>query len=1024
MIKSVKFTFIFLIQTILVFSSSNSIVSTKIIATIDNPNITYSSNLIKTNTAIEKDYYTLREIETILLKLHPNNNNTATITNATLDLISRNINRDNRDINSLTPSSKSQKANMIPYSKTDIAQFQTQIDDLFGKSVGDNMERLFSEVFNFLSENTSKEVFDEYIFQNPRCSNYSSGLGVRFLTSTLTDKDYKQFYDTITWSGKGFNDIGVEDQCKSKKNFYLFVQINFKSSHYDDHYQMKTFLNLHKAFIGFCLPQGCESFFINYFNSTKNKKFYKVIQDNYENIIDFTSYNTDNIWKNNTNYELDYRSIERDLKLPFLIIFYFTCAYLIFKVIFSIMGFYVYTREDEVNSSIAKSGKLFESPILKREERDKEEDISKIERISYILEEKNDKTDKNTIIKEQTKLTIGTLGTTVVKNKTNETEELKTERESDIKKSLIPTKKVSKSSIDNEKAQKRMHSKDRESREYFKDKEINEIKENKEIRESIIDQQKINNNINNITNNSPDSPKRANSKDMSPKSKVIDYNNSETSLIHNSNSDSSDKYDRGILYTMYRVISIQKFIKKISETKNYYFNDTNLEMICGIKTILLLSFTFCQINISISLTPHRDIGSYYYANYIFSFVKGSIYALECFMCLNGFICGYKLMHIIKRDKLLTFSSIIKLILVYLSKLIVFWFIFIVFYYYIAELGLLLNCNKYLDFFKRMYIYKKDCINNFGDIFIPFYYEFGFDYHNNEAKYKSCFKFFHYSVTDFKCFIVTLAVFFFVTRFKSAIFDKIFSLFIFLSVFITYLFYPSIKNIPSIYTFPYVTGEIRTMKFVYVAYFIYFTGLNSGIIFFYFKDMVSSNPLVKRKYAPFSHNITIMNFFYKINIWVKYALLSFIMIVVALLSMSYNIFRDVFGEKESLTINMNEFIYTFFIFEKKIFILVFSLFLLILFINSGMNFIKNFLKNEIFVMISRISFCFICLIESINYLFYGVYDVQIYLNLQNLFSITLGLLLLTLLLSGVMMTLFEMPLRMLIKRNFKINKLKK
>lgn len=472
---------------------------------------------------------------------------------------------------------------------------------------------------------------------------------------------------------------------------------------------------------------------------------------------------------------------------------------------------------------------------------------------------------------------------------------------------------------------------------------------------------------------------------------------------------------------LYKFLSINRFFRRLTTIRNKYFNDTDLEVLGGVKTILLFLFTFFQLNLTISQLPRRNTGTYYYSSLSFSLVKFSTYSLESIVCINGIICGFKLMNIYKKEKEIQFGTIFKFFLGSLTKILIFHYIFFLFYYFMEDLGKLFNFTLMTDFFVNHCINPKTCIRNYFTSYIPFYYQYAED-STNEVGFDACFKFFQLLYCEFYCFVGTLLLFYFISRFKSSLFDILFSVSILASTILSYFLYISITDFNkltfNIYKLVVILGETRIYKESHILYFVYFIGLNCGICYFYFKDMVSNHPIQNnRKYLPFRYNLSIMNFFYKISGMLKLMFVLFLISVILFFSFSYNIFLSFtsYTRHNNLIIDMNTPLYIFYIFEKKLYIVAFAALILVLLINSKNNLLKSLFSCEIFVMSSRLSFCYICLVESFTYLFYSFNEMQTYLNIETLLYITAALFFLLIISSILLVMVYEMPLRMLVKK---------
>ena len=511
----------------------------------------------------------------------------------------------------------------------------------------------------------------------------------------------------------------------------------------------------------------------------------------------------------------------------------------------------------------------------------------------------------------------------------------------------------------------------------------------------------------------------------SPREARFSQNGEAYSSNEKTSIDRSDRFyqpNRSIIEKLYKFVSIHGYFRRLTQIKNKYFNDTDLEILCGIKTILLFIYTFLQLNVTISQLPRRNTGNYYYSNWTFSLVKFSSYSLESIICINGIICSFKLMNIYKKEKQIKFTTILKFFAGSLSKVILFHYIFFVFYYFMTDIGKLFNFNCMVDFFMKHYIEPKVCFTNFFTSYIPFYYQYGVS-STDELDFSACFKYFQLLYCEFCCFVITLMIFFFISRFKSNVFDNIFSISVLVVTVLSYFIYVNIDklNCQNVYSLNIILGETRIFKQSHMLYYVYFIGVNCGIIHFYFKDMVSSNPMQattgQKQYLPFKYNLSIMNFFYKTSGFLKFLFIILLLGIIIFFSVSYNVFLSftTYVRHNNLLIEMNQALYIFYIFEKKIYILSFACLVLVLLINTKNNLLKSLFSCQICLIISRISFCYICLVESFTYLFYSFNEMQTYLNIESLLYITIALFFLIILSSMLMVMIYEMPLRMGIKR---------
>ena len=112
--------------------------------------------------------------------------------------------------------------------------------------------------------------------------------------------------------------------------------------------------------------------------------------------------------------------------------------------------------------------------------------------------------------------------------------------------------------------------------------------------------------------------------------------------------------------------------------------------------------------------------------------------------------------------------------------------------------------------------------------------------------------------------------------------------------------------------------------------------------------------------------------------------------------------------------MNWFIYFTFIYERKFLCFFFVLMVLSFLIHPKASLVKHLVHSNLFVPLNRISFSYMGAADSIVYSFYSIYNVQIYINYQNMFFTTMGLIFMITTLSTIFTVLFELPMRIIFK----------
>lgn len=477
-------------------------------------------------------------------------------------------------------------------------------------------------------------------------------------------------------------------------------------------------------------------------------------------------------------------------------------------------------------------------------------------------------------------------------------------------------------------------------------------------------------------------------------------------------------------YCIYQIMSFRLSLNFLFKKKNSYYNEENLEILAGIRFYIFFFLTFLQNIIGITKLPHRDSTGYnYYSSFWFLFVKYSSHLLQCFAALNGVYLGYKIMNFIKKNK--NKFELKHFFIFYLKSflpIILFLISFFILHLYVRELGYMLKNLTIFEYFVDSNIYSKTCVKDPKILFIPFYLQYA--YSEQEDRYIHCFRFAYFVMSEFYCFTFFLILVYFLMKIKSKKLDLfIYILNICNIIFSYFYFVHKLKNENSNYTLNSIYGEIFSIKYPHLFFNLYFIGINVGIMYFYYKDLLSSNPVIEKwEYNPFMFNFFMMKFIDKKSENFKKLIMIISTSVCILISLSFYFFQIFFNLKNSeskvyknqIFINGNFIIDFIFIYEGKIFTLMFLIFLITLLLYQRDFSIKKILSSKLFTPMNRISFAFFISHDFIIVTFYALYNIQIYLNFQNTFFMTFALLVILVVFSFIAVILYELPLRILYK----------
>jgi hypothetical protein len=259
----------------------------------------------------------------------------------------------------------------------------------------------------------------------------------------------------------------------------------------------------------------------------------------------------------------------------------------------------------------------------------------------------------------------------------------------------------------------------------------------------------------------------------------------------------------------------------------------------------------------------------------------------------------------------------------------------------------------------------------------------------------------------------------IDRIKSQIFDLLLSVAVLVNICLSWLSYSESWNESQIYNFNYILGEVNGLSYTHLFFNTYFMGILVGMVYFYYRDVVSSNTLrEEEQYMPFRFTYNFMKFLDRRSKRVKKLLFFLSFLSQIILSMSFYFFIILYSDNPSInsvennfTIKINSVIFFFYVYEKKVFLILFAITMLMFLLSSKVTPLKLFLNSNVFVPFNRLDTSLLCVIDSCVYLFYCIYNLEIYLNLQNMFLLTAGLLVFISIIAIFFWSLFELPLRM-------------
>ncbi len=207
---------------------------------------------------------------------------------------------------------------------------------------------LIMKIIQSFESKTNISLVEDYIINEGDCRNelYS-----------LTSKNNNVLTDLIQYSGKSLQDYGLEGDCIRENHSYYIIEIIFDNQTYIDKFNstnMNKFLGMDVFQVGLCFAKNCSNYIYNFFNRTKNEKFFNYTSNFGVSNIQLLSHS-----KNNS------------FKIEFINFSYFLLAYLSFKLICTFFGLFVDDKSED--RRISDSSQSFNSEF--GEEHNKKKDL-------------------------------------------------------------------------------------------------------------------------------------------------------------------------------------------------------------------------------------------------------------------------------------------------------------------------------------------------------------------------------------------------------------------------------------------------------------------------------------------------------------------------------------------------------------------------------------------------------------------------------------------------------------------------
>ena len=530
----------------------------------------------------------------------------------------------------------------------------------------------------------------------------------------------------------------------------------------------------------------------------------------------------------------------------------------------------------------------------------------------------------------------------------------------------------------------------------------------------------------------------------------------------NKNQNNEKEEIKDYKYKIKKILSfleITKNFEKLFTLSNDLYNNKGLESLALIRTIIAFFIVYYYTFYALIYFPPKDqFNPNFFTSFWFYFIRLSGMSFIGYIILDGTVMSFKLMCKIRKyfmyevNSEISINLFIKFFWNSLSNIVIFFFIFGTFYncsiYFNYSLPIIkdwLNLGFLFNYYSLYFLIEENneifLTKNFLDIlYVPFKYVkesisfYTYLNENNIEEYSIMraftYDFVYISINELYSFIVSLIIIYLCCYFRSKIIDI--CLFIIMIIYfllsITYFRYKTVQN--EVYEIKYkmVINQNWFEKNPFLFINIYFIGVIIGIIIFYFKDMKSNVKLYNfydntiNEYPPFNLCAKVAKFFIPIKNSKKKIILFFC-IFVFLISFYYFSFDIKFDSHWSIYNEEKDnqskkegiiFFYLCTYYVKVIFIILFSIILIILSSFSKSDIVYSLTNLQITNFVERESRVILCCSQAVLLFCVCAFRYQFILEHKAFFIHSIGIYLFILLISTIITLFIEIPIKHIIK----------
>lgn len=467
----------------------------------------------------------------------------------------------------------------------------------------------------------------------------------------------------------------------------------------------------------------------------------------------------------------------------------------------------------------------------------------------------------------------------------------------------------------------------------------------------------------------------------------------------------------------HNIISIIQNIYNLGKDKNDSYDNTNLEIPCGIQAIVLFFLSLVYTFYNYVFYPSTDyFNNNIFLSYEIILLKFAQYSSYLYLSLNGFIysfkflCYYKEYVHYKMDK--KFLRILVYFMTFIPKIIMFIISSFVFHLFSINILTWISNYSYQYEFKEK-IKPKKCLE---EIYFHLFFLYPYIEMDTKEGFTHCYNYIYSFINEFYGIIFFILLFCLCVKLRSKIFELMIIIIVILNLILNFIFFYFFSEFTvgqTKYDYTAFLGEKLSIKYFHIYFNIFLYGAFAGIIHFYNIDILKQNRVNKDNddYFPFSFLGNVSNILSNFNSIKRLFLLVNNIAILILLS-SVFIIKNKANEDKPLI--LDEFLSFIHIYENHIATIIFIIIVLLLSTTDKNSPTKQLFNSYPFIFISRIGYFFYSICETTILIYFIVTNYQTYMNLNDLLFLNFGQFICGILISTIFVILIEIPIRYLSK----------